>query len=75
MANGEGVFIAVTTPLRSDDVAPERLAATIRRWNATALAGCVVLGSTGELKNSSGNMPRGHQGSARHGGASLGGRR
>ena len=75
MANCEGVFIPVTTPFRGDEVAPERLAANIRRWNATALAGYVVLGSTGEFKNSSGNMPRGHQGSARHGGASLGGRR
>ena len=41
MANGEGVCIPVTTPFRGDEVAPERLAANIRRWNATALAGYV----------------------------------
>jgi len=49
MANFEGVIIPVTTPFRGDDVAPERLAANLQRWNATALAGYVVLGSTGEF--------------------------
>ncbi|HEV8640896.1 MAG TPA: dihydrodipicolinate synthase family protein [Methylomirabilota bacterium] len=49
MASFEGVFIPVTTPFRGDDVAPERLAANLERWNATALAGYVVLGSTGEF--------------------------
>ncbi|MBI4592878.1 MAG: dihydrodipicolinate synthase family protein [Candidatus Rokubacteria bacterium] len=45
----EGVFIPVTTPFRGGDVVPERLAANLRRWNATALAGYIVLGSTGEF--------------------------
>jgi 4-hydroxy-2-oxoglutarate aldolase len=49
MANLEGVFIPVTTPFRGDDVATERLAANFQRWNAAALAGYVVLGSTGEF--------------------------
>ena len=55
MANCEGVLIPVTTPFRGAEVAPERLAATIQRWNATALAGYVVLGSPGEFKDSSVN--------------------
>jgi 4-hydroxy-2-oxoglutarate aldolase len=49
MASFEGVYIPLTTPFRGDEVAPERLAANIRRYNATALAGYVVLGSTGEF--------------------------
>src|SRR3989442_12101420 len=49
MADFEGVFIPITTPFRADDVAPERLQANLRRWNATALKGYVVLGSTGEF--------------------------
>ncbi len=49
MPDLQGVFIAVTTPFRGDDVAPERLAENLQKWNATALAGYVVLGSTGEF--------------------------
>ncbi|MBI2161312.1 MAG: dihydrodipicolinate synthase family protein [Candidatus Rokubacteria bacterium] len=49
MPSFEGVFIPVTTPFRGDDVAPERLQANLRKWNATALRGYVVLGSTGEF--------------------------
>jgi 4-hydroxy-2-oxoglutarate aldolase len=45
----EGVFVPVTTPFRGDDVAADRLAANLARWNTTALAGYVVLGSTGEF--------------------------
>jgi len=45
----DGVFIPVTTPFSGDDVAPVRLAANLRKWNATPLAGYVVLGSTGEF--------------------------
>jgi len=45
----DGVFIPVTTPFSGDDVAPARLAANLRKWNATPLAGYVVLGSTGEF--------------------------
>src|SRR5688572_12185893 len=49
MPDLEGVLVPVTTPFRGDDVAPERLAANLRHWNATRLAGYVVLGSTGEF--------------------------
>lgn len=49
MISLDGVLIPVTTPFRGDDVAPERLQANLQRWNATALAGYVVLGSTGEF--------------------------
>ena len=49
MADFEGVLVPVTTPFRGDDVAPERLAANLQRWNATAVTGYVVLGSTGEF--------------------------
>ena|SRR3989442_742378 len=49
MPSFDGVFIPVTTPFRGDDVAPEHLQANLRRYNATALAGYVVLGSTGEF--------------------------
>src|SRR5262249_37915055 len=49
MHSFEGVFIPVTTPFRGDDVAADRLAANLERYNATALAGYVVLGSTGEF--------------------------
>src|SRR5436309_15192083 len=49
MPSFDGVFIPVTTPFRGDDVAPERLQTNLQKWNATALAGYVVLGSTGEF--------------------------
>lgn len=49
MASLEGVSIPLPTPFRGDDVAPDRLADNIQRWNATALAGYVILGSTGEF--------------------------
>ena len=49
MPSFEGVFIPVTTPFRGDDVAAERLQANLQKWNATALRGYVVLGSTGEF--------------------------
>ena len=49
MPSFDGVFIPVTSPFRGDDVAPERLQANLQKWNATALAGYVVLGSTGEF--------------------------
>jgi len=45
----DGVFIPVTTPFSGDDVAPARLAANLQKWNATPVAGYVVLGSTGEF--------------------------
>src|SRR5262249_49163429 len=49
MRSFEGVLIPVTTPFRGDDVATDPLAANLRRYNETALAGYVVLGSTGEF--------------------------
>jgi 4-hydroxy-2-oxoglutarate aldolase len=49
MRSFEGVFIPTPTPFRGDDVAPDRLAANLEKWNTTALAGYVVLGSTGEF--------------------------
>jgi 4-hydroxy-2-oxoglutarate aldolase len=49
MPSFDGVYIPVTTPFRGDDVATDRLAANLRKWNSTALAGYVVLGSTGEF--------------------------
>jgi 4-hydroxy-2-oxoglutarate aldolase len=44
----EGVFIALTTPFVGDRIAPEKLAANIEKYNRTAVAGYVVLGTTGE---------------------------
>lgn len=49
MPSVEGVYIPVPTPFRGDEVAPDRLAANLQRWNAAPLAGYVVLGSTGEF--------------------------
>jgi 4-hydroxy-2-oxoglutarate aldolase len=44
-----GIFPALVTPFRSDEsVSWEAVRENIRRYNATALAGYVVLGSTGE---------------------------
>jgi 4-hydroxy-2-oxoglutarate aldolase len=43
------VLIPVPTPFRGDDIAPDALASNIERWNQVALAGYVVLGSTGEF--------------------------
>ena len=45
----EGVFIPVPTPFRGEAVALDRLKANLARWNETALAGYVLLGSTGEF--------------------------
>jgi 4-hydroxy-2-oxoglutarate aldolase len=47
--NFAGVFVPATTPFRGDDVAADRLAANLRAWSGTPLAGFVVLGATGEL--------------------------
>jgi len=49
MRDFEGVFIPVPTPFRNDDVAVDGLRTNFERWNQTALAGYVVLGSTGEF--------------------------
>jgi 4-hydroxy-2-oxoglutarate aldolase len=49
VASFDGVFVPVPTPFRRDEVAPDALRANLERWNQTALAGYVVLGSTGEF--------------------------
>src|SRR5882724_12451984 len=49
MREFRGVFLPVPTPYRGDAVATERLQANLARWNATTLAGYVLLGSTGEF--------------------------
>lgn len=49
MATFEGVFIPVVTPFRGEEVAHDRLAANLARWNETGLDGYVLLGSTGEF--------------------------
>ncbi|MBI4587529.1 MAG: dihydrodipicolinate synthase family protein [Candidatus Rokubacteria bacterium] len=49
MPDLQGVFIPVPTPFRGAELAVERLRANLVRWNETALAGYVVLGSTGEF--------------------------
>lgn len=44
----KGIFSPVTTPFLNDEVAYDKLASNIERWNATNLAGYVVMGSNGE---------------------------
>ena len=49
MRDFHGVYVPVPTPFRGDQVATDRLKANLAKWNATDLAGYVVLGSTGEF--------------------------
>jgi 4-hydroxy-2-oxoglutarate aldolase len=49
VADFGGIFVPAPTPFRGDDVAPDRLAANLGRWNASPLRGYVVLSSTGEF--------------------------
>ena len=44
----EGVYVALTTPFAGDGIAAEKLKDNVRKLNATAVAGYLVLGSTGE---------------------------
>ena len=44
----DGIFAALTTPFVGDDVSVDKFRENIERYNATGLAGYVVLGSTGE---------------------------
>jgi len=44
----EGVFVALTTPFEGDGVSTAKLKDNVRKLNATAVAGYLVLGSTGE---------------------------
>jgi 4-hydroxy-2-oxoglutarate aldolase len=43
-----GIYVALTTPFVDDDVSTPRFRENISRFNATGLAGYLVLGSTGE---------------------------
>ena len=50
--NLSGVLLPITTPFTAnEDVDSEALKANINHWNATGIAGYVVLGSTGERVN------------------------
>jgi 4-hydroxy-2-oxoglutarate aldolase len=49
MRDFHGVYIPVPTPFRGEQIALDGLRANFARWNATTLAGYVVLGSTGEF--------------------------
>lgn len=44
----EGIYAALTTPFVGDKVSPAKFRENILRYNATGLAGYLVLGSTGE---------------------------
>jgi 4-hydroxy-2-oxoglutarate aldolase len=47
-----GIFLPFTTPFTpTEELDKEGLRANIRKWNATAIAGYVALGSTGERVN------------------------
>jgi 4-hydroxy-2-oxoglutarate aldolase len=50
--NLSGILLPVTTPfLATEALDTEGLSTNLRRWNATGVAGYVVLGSTGERAN------------------------
>ena len=44
----EGVYPPIPTPFVDGEVAHDKLAENLARWNQTDLAGYVVLGSNGE---------------------------
>ena len=44
----EGIFAALTTPFVLDEVSAPKFKENIAKFNATGLAGYLVLGSTGE---------------------------
>jgi 4-hydroxy-2-oxoglutarate aldolase len=44
----EGIIVALTTPFDCDSVSKRRMADNVRKLNATAVDGYLVLGSTGE---------------------------
>jgi len=44
----EGIYVALTTPFAGDKIATSKLKDNVRKLNATAVAGYLVLGSTGE---------------------------
>ncbi len=48
LLNLRGIFPPITTPFENGHFSPRRLKENLSRWNETALAGYVVLGSNGE---------------------------
>lgn len=44
----EGIYVALTTPFVGEKIAPDKFRENVRRLNGTAVAGYLVLGSTGE---------------------------
>ncbi len=44
----EGIYVALTTPFVGEEIDPDKLRQNVRRLNETAVAGFLVLGSTGE---------------------------
>ncbi len=44
----KGIFPPITTPFVNDEIAFDKLAENISKWNRTKLAGYVVMGSNGE---------------------------
>lgn len=44
----EGIYVALTTPFVGEEIDPDKLRQNVRRLNGTAVAGFLVLGSTGE---------------------------
>ncbi len=44
----EGIYVALTTPFKGDEIAASRLRENVLKLNETAVAGYLVLGSTGE---------------------------
>lgn len=44
----KGIFPPITTPFINDEIAFDKLAENISRWNKTELSGYVVMGSNGE---------------------------
>jgi hypothetical protein len=64
MRDFHGVYFPVPTPFRGEQVALDGLRANFARWNATALAGYVILGST-LLRRTVPGAPQ-HSGRRRH---------
>ena len=44
----EGIYVALTTPFKGDEISASRLKENVLKLNETAVAGYLVLGSTGE---------------------------
>lgn len=44
----KGIFAALTTPFKGENILPEKFRDNIQKFNETGLAGYIVMGSTGE---------------------------